>query len=305
MTLLDTKASYTYSKDFFSATIAPVNPDEVWAEEEAKSKERWITKRGLVWPAPKEPAEYNKHAKAPSAARQDDLNEQWVEGGALGTSTGIDRGSLEDPALMTPYGFNTTPVKTGSTVFGLVDPKTGKQSSTYFKSVHLVGEGLAKEKADEKKRALQEWKDKLVVDNARFMPHFTQKHPNQVDRYTGLLKGKPMKKSFKRTMRAKLPSGKKVVLKDMPVSMYRDDPYAPPADFTSTMRQDDPTLRISKEKFICAIHKDKMQPKLNTVLARRDVPPLRPEERKGILWGKPRKSASTSACCWNGWHVNR
>lgn len=49
--------------------MAGVDPERVRLHEEAESRKRWVNAQGFVYPPPKQPAEYNKHPKAPSEKR--------------------------------------------------------------------------------------------------------------------------------------------------------------------------------------------------------------------------------------------
>ena len=72
-----------------------------------------------------------------------------------------------DPLVRTSEGFDTTPIL-GGRLFGML-LDGGEEDPQYWKSVHLCGEGLAKEQAAAKERELKEWKDKVVVDNIHFV----------------------------------------------------------------------------------------------------------------------------------------
>jgi hypothetical protein len=56
----DRNAVYTYSEKFQSQTIELVNMAELDALEKAAQRAKYTTKRGFVYPAPKEPSEYAK-----------------------------------------------------------------------------------------------------------------------------------------------------------------------------------------------------------------------------------------------------
>lgn len=79
-------------------------------------------------------------AQKPSQARIEDLQQPWEEGTALGTSMLPARADGEDAdAWHQPF---YTMIQAG----GLLE-----KNKEYFKSVHLTGEGLAKEMAEAKR----------------------------------------------------------------------------------------------------------------------------------------------------------
>jgi len=67
----DKASTYTYSKDFQSLTVCLVNEAEVELQEKKAARARWTTQRGFVYPAPRDPSEFRRHPKAPSASRKE------------------------------------------------------------------------------------------------------------------------------------------------------------------------------------------------------------------------------------------
>ncbi len=64
---------FTYSQGFSTATVLPVDPDEVRRTELGTSRKEWRTPQGFVLPGPKTSRESNKHSKEPDFARLDEL----------------------------------------------------------------------------------------------------------------------------------------------------------------------------------------------------------------------------------------
>merc|ERR1719453_1431818 len=75
----DKGATYTYSNDFQSLAVEMVDEDKVRRDEAAESQARWKTQRGFIYPAPRPASEFNKHPKAPSGPRREELAQPWVE----------------------------------------------------------------------------------------------------------------------------------------------------------------------------------------------------------------------------------
>lgn len=53
---------YTYSREFQSLALSLVNPDAVRVKEQQEARSKWTTLRGFVYPAPRDPSEYNSTA---------------------------------------------------------------------------------------------------------------------------------------------------------------------------------------------------------------------------------------------------
>ena len=69
---------FTYSQDFSTATVLPVDPSEVKREALSTSKKEWQTPQGFVFPGRKSSKESNKHPKDPDFARLDELKKVWI-----------------------------------------------------------------------------------------------------------------------------------------------------------------------------------------------------------------------------------
>eukprot|EP00940_MAST-03C_sp_MAST-3C-sp2_P003535 g3535.t1 len=276
----DRSASYTFSKHFYSGTVAPVNPAEILAQEKAASRKRWLVSKGFVYPAPRESAEFYKHPKKPSEAEIEELRTPWVERGEGGNVKGTQRGApaYQDPLVRTSNGFDTTPIL-GNDVF--------EQDPKFWKSVHLCGEGLAKEREEAKANALHEWKEKVVVDNVRFLPHVTQRRTNQIDRYSGLLKSKPQKRSLRLLRRIKSDRGVYKSYEPLPISSFNADPYADPGDFAKSLAKSDDRSKMIGEMAFTSVTSRSNGPLLPAICkakSHRSIRPLERGEMRGALW---------------------
>ncbi|CAN0241752.1 unnamed protein product, partial [Ectocarpus sp. 12 AP-2014] len=206
-------ATYTYSMDYVSQTVSLVDEFRVTEDEEAASRAAWKTNRGFVWPCPRTRQELITHPSKPSESRIDTLREPWIEnelnGGMQGQmAEATDAGGPLELAWRRE--FDTVP-SNGKAVFGGLQPSKyerpldtnviGSRSRLprgrrqldknpeFFRSVHLVGEGLAREKEEEKRRTEELWRSKVVVDDTDFrVGNFNVRDtPLQTDRAKDIL----------------------------------------------------------------------------------------------------------------------
>ncbi|OQR91686.1 hypothetical protein THRCLA_08915 [Thraustotheca clavata] len=220
----DKHATFTDSENFNSLTWSLVDETKLTLLAENASKALYTTPTGFVYPPPRQPSEFYKHAKAPSAARCEDLQSPWIEN--LYHPQPLERDSVE---ITNKAPFDSLPSK--DMIFGGTNADM-TLNPEYFKSVHLVGDGLAKEMEEAKAKEHQEWLDKLVVDqdNLRFIAHGNimgqgRVKPSALDKPRDILEGAPKSKPIRIVRNAKLPSGKPVPLVAAPVSIMCSDTY--------------------------------------------------------------------------------
>ncbi|RHZ28267.1 hypothetical protein DYB31_000304, partial [Aphanomyces astaci] len=291
----DRKATYTYSKDFNSLTMSMVDDTKLAVLAEAESRAQFTTPSGFVYPAPRQPSEFYKHKDAPSAARCQDLHSPWIEN--LYHPQPLSRGGDGETS---PF-FNSLPSK--DMVFGGTNAD-GSVNAEYFKSVHLVGDGLAKEMEEAKAKDQKEWMDKLVVDrdNLRFIAHGDimgqgRARPSPLDKPCDILAGPVRSKPLRIVRAAKLPSGKAVPLQAMPVTIMDQDVYTGGAKKV-IVRDKDSALFIAKNDRGDA--KDFLFPSITQILVP-DVnkhttllkprKPLGDAEKAGLRWTNPNQDS--------------
>eukprot|EP01052_Picozoa_sp_SAG31_P025141 SAG31_NODE_2188_length_6235_cov_4.819100_2_plen_634_part_00 len=97
---------FTYSDDYMSLAMCRVNEAQIEQQEKMESQSRWKTKEGFLWPAPKDPREYNKHPKQLSEAAREDLRQPWVEN--ILHPKPVSRDTSFDPASGKPQWDNIT-----------------------------------------------------------------------------------------------------------------------------------------------------------------------------------------------------
>ncbi|KAF0690447.1 Aste57867_18179 [Aphanomyces stellatus] len=294
----DRHATYTYSKDFNSLTVSLVDETKLALLAEAESRAQWTTPSGFVYPMPRQPSEFYKHKDAPSAARCEDLHSPWVEN--LYHPQPLSRGDSDGAdAHKTP--FDILPSK--DMVFGGTNTD-GSVNAGYFKSVHLVGDGLAKEMEEAKAKEHQEWLYKLVVDrdNLRFIAHGDimgqgRAKPSSLDKPCDILAGQVRSKPLRIVRNAKLPSGKHVPLQAMPVSIMDQDEYKGGAPQV-IVRAKDTTQFLAKS--MKGDPKDFLFPSLTQILVPqvnkhttllKPRKPMMEAEKTGLRWKNPNQDA--------------
>jgi hypothetical protein len=237
-----------------------------------------------VYPAPKDAEDYVRHPLAPSAARRDALAEPWEE--AEGARP------LKPDRLVVPGKAPFDAVPSRTVLFGYVDGHGVRDDLGFYRSVHLPadGEGLTGEAEAARRRELEEWTARLVVDNARFVPHFSR-GIESTDKYGDTLDGEVKKVALRIVHNAKLPSGRATSPpRAAPVSAFAGEAYVPPRDFTLSLKPNDPAHYMGRDAtgatvaFATRIHRDLLKPKSQTVRSTRAISPIRAEERRGPRW---------------------
>jgi hypothetical protein len=245
---------FTYSKDYLAAAVSMVDETRLKLDAEAEARAAWKTKRGFVYPAPKKVVEFAQHPSKPSNSRIDALKEPWVENEMHPLPVGRQIELAEGQS-----DFDTIPAQGKELFGGLHVPKyerpydnnnlgserrlprgrmTLEKNSDYYRSVHLTGEGLAEERAQQIKKEQEAWMAKVVVENLDFkMTGFTTRdRPLQTSKLDDILKGPPLSKPLKIVRNARLPSGKRVPLRPPPISAFSAEEYKDPRDFTADLR---------------------------------------------------------------------
>ena len=158
----------------------------------------------------------------------------------------------------------------------------------FFNSVHLCGEGLYEETMAQKKKEEDEWNAKVCVDSLDFLVGgFVQKDkPDQLDRTCDILHGPALKTSIKIIRNCRLPSGKKVPLRPPPYSIFNNEEFKDPRDFTADLRPNDATTFLATDPltgkgkdFFRNIHEKTGKPISQTFIAKTKIKPLTDEER--------------------------
>eukprot|EP00698_Gefionella_okellyi_P026347 TRINITY_DN99_c0_g1_i1.p1 TRINITY_DN99_c0_g1~~TRINITY_DN99_c0_g1_i1.p1 ORF type:complete len:919 (+),score=202.04 TRINITY_DN99_c0_g1_i1:40-2796(+) len=193
---------YTYSQEYSSLSFPLGDVVTAQKEHSKATKAKFITDRGFVYPAPRDPKEFNTHEKRPTESRVEELRQPWKAGEALGAPPSGAAGS--------PTGkprFDTT-----SKVPAAFSEKE------FFKSVHLTGAGLEKDRRAAVEREFTQWEEKLVVDDPSMRLHWRSSQrtvPHATDRPTTLLHDPPQKLGLRPP----------VALEAPPHSIFVEEPY--------------------------------------------------------------------------------
>ena len=192
------------------------------ASEKKVDEKKADNRPEFIFPAPKNPWEYNAHPKRPTKARIEELQQPWIENEFYGSLVRYD-----DESDIVPF----------KTI--MPAPAILEKNPDFFTSVHLCGEGLIKEQEEAKQQEIKKWESKVVVDD----PHFysiikSRKQVSQTDRNEITLKGTPMKKGFKISH-----------AKPLPTSMHINEPYEE-GDDQFLFRKVDPTKFKGSKDFV-------------------------------------------------------
>lgn len=75
----DHNATYTFSQDFVSQTVCPIDLVELAKQEKEANEKKKMTKKGFQYPKPKTRKELIEHPQRPSEARCEDLKEPFMD----------------------------------------------------------------------------------------------------------------------------------------------------------------------------------------------------------------------------------
>lgn len=265
-----------------------VNPETLRQSNEREDRKKWTSQRGFIYPAPKSKSESNKHPKALSEARCEDLRQPFVDN--VNNPKPATR-HLSEPGRQKRPEFFNLPSK--DMIFGGIN-EDGTSNSNYFRSVHLCGEGLRLEKSEALRQEQEEWERRLVVDRTqlKFLAHGSicsqpRKKPSQLDKMEDILKGPAYSKPIQIVKNATLPSGKRVPLERPPVTILDQEKYVGcTADtFASTLRP----FHCNQETTDSSSNKSQATTKvlalpIKNVVSRKKIMPVLDVEKSGLIW---------------------
>ncbi|CAE1283438.1 unnamed protein product [Acanthosepion pharaonis] len=189
---MDPKSLYTYCPDFHhSMTFAPMELEQLYKQEEICKKDKWTTPNGWVYPGFKSAVDNYVHPKKPSSARLKELSQPYEE------TLRLER---RDPRERCAFTWSERNLDMNLWSCPTTDPG----EKVYV--LHNPGDQEAIIKENHEKEA-ENWKSKVVVKNirTRFHRQLTetelqmqgQRASCQLDRMKGLLKDKPIRRTFK------------------------------------------------------------------------------------------------------------
>ena len=226
---------FTYSQEYMSLAMCRVNEAEIEQTEKLESQSRWKTKEGFLYPAPKDPREYNKHPKQLSDAAREDLRVPWVEN--ILHPKPVSRDTAFDPNSGKPQWDNILP-----------NGQLFEKNPEFFASVFApAAMGLTPEQAEEllvaeRNREVEIWKSKLVVDSPNFNVYFRntmRKKVHPLERLETFLKD-PAAPKRKALVGTRADPRTKGAIKQAPISMLAGEPYEDPRDFTLDLKKNEP-----------------------------------------------------------------
>jgi hypothetical protein len=138
---------------------------------------------------------------------------------------------------------------------------------SFFKSIHLVGDGqtVVIEEARLKEKAL--WRSKIVVDDINFkVARASSGQPSQIDRYTDILRNPPMTLALKMLHRKIDSHGRPLGYQTAPLSLMNTGNYDPMSHLNKRV---DKSKFVSDQDFKCYIHRDENVSKTYTTEYRR------------------------------------
>lgn len=295
---LDHNTTYTYSREFHSQTLSLVNPEALQQLEEQEQRKRWTTARGFVYPAPRKPGDYYKHADAPSEARCEDLRVPFVDNENHPKPVSRDDGSRPGGDQSHRPEFSTLPSR--DMVFGGTNGD-GSVNAEYFRSVHLCGQELRQEMEEALQREQQAWEQRLVVDKSqlKFLAHgntcsATQPaKPSQLDKLTDLLAGPVRSKPLRIVRNATLPSGKRVPLQAAPATIHNQDEYTGSVAtvFARSLRPTDADHFVATDAqtgrpqdFLFPPNTDLLTPPVKKHTTYKSIAPVAAADKRGLFW---------------------
>ena len=154
--------TYTYSKDHLSLAVQMVNEDKMKVDEERRNREKFMTKKGFVYPAPKPKSEYARPSRDISESRKEELRTEWAEN-ENNPEYNKTMGRGEEALDEGRSGFDTRPAPPGR-LFGGLDPSGTKADPNFYTSV--INTPFS-EAIEAKTKEVEEWKSKIIGDKSR------------------------------------------------------------------------------------------------------------------------------------------
>lgn len=280
----DPKNFYTWAEDHLSLAFPIVNEHEIKSKEKLANTSRWLTKDGFE-NVLRRTVPYNEHGKKPPQCKLDELQFPYLEEQKLKKAGESKKVPLEATKHGSDFNLNIKAERNceGQELFSKPD---------FFKTVHLGGDDVIKEREEAKKKEHEEWKKKVVVKSAVFKVNTynqTINKPAQVDKHQGILKGKPMRAGLRLNNSQLKNAGKRAIhatkfVDDLPSTVFMGDEYLDNRDPFKDNKKHDPSQSIVKRDFDIRSKGPLLayDPKSTKVF----IDPLKDKDRKGWRWGK-------------------
>ncbi|XP_069500062.1 uncharacterized protein CFAP92 isoform X2 [Ambystoma mexicanum] len=185
------KQRFTYSQDYVSATVDPVDMKEEENALAKKSKDSWLTHDGFVYPGVRTDLECNQHPKKPDEARLEDLTKRWKEN--------VLHANILEPTLnrnrwsWKHHNLDFDLYKKPPHVFDISSPVTLEQCED-----ERIQEGQIAYAQHHKKDGFEDTKMKIYRCSIEAeLATKGLRASDQLNRLTGILKDKPEKLSLR------------------------------------------------------------------------------------------------------------
>ena len=306
-------ATFTHSQEFLSQTVQLVDEEVDRKIIQDREHQKWTTKRGFVYPPPKNRRELLQHPKRPNDTRIADLKEPYESFDTDPSHNNKQTASM----LERERNFSVKSVK--DALFGMLEPpefhrpfelslvgnqqklprgktKGGHEKNDHFwQSVHLHGEKSAKVQKEAEEKEIADWKSKVVVDHLDFKVggYKVRDKAIQMDRTNDILKGEAKEKSLIKIRNMKSHTGKDLSYSPAPLSLMGTEKYVPNAAANALVRAEDKTQFLTTKQtgtasdFTRYIHHSTGKPSKQMAISRRKHPPVTGSDKKGAHWDPP------------------
>ncbi|XP_060713808.1 uncharacterized protein cfap92 [Tachysurus vachellii] len=181
---------FTYSQDYHSFTVDPVDVEAEHKTSEARSRAAWLTYSGFILHNIKDATESNKHPKNPEEARVEELKKPWREN------------ILHENILKPVLNRNRWPWSKRHKDFELYRRPPAVFSPETPITIHLAGEALHQEQLQAAHAQYVKWLSKILPDKessscGRVSEFKCYMRRAGLDKLHDILKDKPMKLSLR------------------------------------------------------------------------------------------------------------
>ncbi|XP_046730550.1 uncharacterized protein cfap92 isoform X1 [Silurus meridionalis] len=181
---------FTYSQDYHSFTVVPVDIEAERKAEEATSRAAWRSPDGIVYYDFKNSLESNQHPKHPDKARLEELRKPWKEN------------ILHDNILKPFLDRNRFPWSKRHKDFELYRKPPAVLGQELPLTIHLAGEALHQEQLQAAHAQFTRWLSKILPDKksascSRISDFKCYMRKAGLDKLHDILKDKPMKRSLR------------------------------------------------------------------------------------------------------------
>jgi len=229
---------YTYSAEYLSLSIDPYAPEDIKRMENETKQKMWKTPEGFQTILKKNKKDYIIHPKKPHPSKIDEL-----------TSYPWHQDKLEQTKKLT--NSRGEPIRNGPdfrTQIGKIDVFSSPELVEAEKITAVEKERQLKEA---KKAAEEEWKSKVIVDNAYFYTSLCTDKNSQLDKIKSIREGDAKKRGLiMKDSRLKTTTlGTTKTIQENPISMYLVEEWSEEGGKNLFERQLDMKKTVSEYDF--------------------------------------------------------